>query len=59
MARLQTIRATSKNYTADAELSMRTPLASLRAVAENARDNTSADNTSPRTTNIRTLENIG
>ncbi len=57
MARLQTNLEQLENYTADAAHQLRTPLASLRALAENARDNTSADNTSPER-QYQTLENI-
>ncbi|WP_137169985.1 sensor histidine kinase [Marinomonas sp. FW-1] len=43
MARLQTNLEQLENYTADAAHQLRTPLASLKALAENARDITSAD----------------
>jgi two-component system sensor histidine kinase TctE len=47
MARLQKNLEQLENYTADAAHQLRTPLASLKALAENARDNTSADYGSP------------
>ncbi|NVK72871.1 MAG: sensor histidine kinase [Oceanospirillaceae bacterium] len=52
MERLQTNLEQLENYTADAAHQLRTPLASLRALAENARDNTSPQ------TQHQALENI-
>ena len=43
MERLQSNLEQLENYTADAAHQLRTPLASLRALAENARDNTSPE----------------
>jgi len=62
MARLQTNLAQLENYTADAAHQLRTPLASLKALAENARDDISvdkkaADSTSPERQH-QALENI-
>lgn len=57
MARLQTNLEQLENYTADAAHQLRTPLASLRALAENARDNTSTDDRSPEKQR-ETLEKI-
>lgn len=57
MARLQTNLEQLENYTADAAHQLRTPLASLKALAENARDNTSADSSSPQA-QYQALENI-
>ena len=53
MARLQTNLEQLENYTADAAHQLRTPLASLKALAENARDITSAD---PHSTNLDSSE---
>lgn len=52
MERLQTNLEQLENYTADAAHQLRTPLASLRALAENARDNTSPER------QYQALENI-
>ena len=52
MARLQANLQQLENYTADAAHQLRTPLASLKALAENARDQTSPD------TQQQALENI-
>ncbi|PYF83190.1 two-component system sensor histidine kinase TctE [Marinomonas alcarazii] len=53
MARLQTNLEQLENYTADAAHQLRTPLASLKALAENARDITSAD---PHSTDLDSSE---
>ncbi|WP_421853663.1 sensor histidine kinase N-terminal domain-containing protein [Marinomonas sp.] len=56
MARLQTNLEQLENYTADAAHQLRTPLASLRALAENARDISSVGNSPER--QHQALENI-
>ncbi|MCB5162729.1 sensor histidine kinase [Marinomonas algarum] len=57
MARLQTNLAQLENYTADAAHQLRTPLASLKALAENARDIGNSDHYSPEKQR-QALENI-